>query len=220
MLQPYDLAEMFVVSEEKSGIKINTYQVPRYYTALDAISDMLAKHGARLEISAVQGGCNEAFSVMIQAVPVVDYSEELEYSDNDKNVSITIKDYRRGINHLICLGQGELQERDVLHLYLQCDKTIGTKKYFKGINERTAVYENTSAQSLAELEASGRERFLEIQSYKQQELQVSGVDLGIGDIVAGRDYDTNSYLSKPIINKVLNYDGSAIKIQYKVKGED
>lgn len=220
MLLPYDLSAMFTVSEEKSGIHINSYQVPRYYSALDAITGMLSKKGARLEIEAVQGDCNEEFSVILRAVPIVDYSDELEYSDNDKNVSMTIKDYRRGINHLICLGQGELQQRDVIHLYLQCDKTIGTKKYFSGINERTAVYENTSAQSLADLEASGRERFLEIQNYKQQELKVSGVDLAIGDIVAGRDYDTDSYLSKPIINKILTYDGSKIKIQYKVKGED
>lgn len=220
MLQPYGLGAMFAVSTESCGIVIQNYQIPRYYSALQAITGMLAKYNAKIEIQAIQGDCNEPFTVLVKAVPVIDYSDELEYSHNDKNVSMTIKDYRRGINHLICLGQGELEEREVIHLYLQLDGSVGKKKYFTGIKERTAVYENTSAQSLEDLEESGRERFTELQNYKSQELKVADVDLSIGDIVAGRDYETDSYLRKPIISKTLAYDGSEMKIQYKVKGEE
>ena len=220
LLQPYDLGKMFDISQELSGINIRNYKVPRYWSALSVIVDMLAKYNAKINILAKQGDCNEAFSVLLSAAPIVDYSEELEYSDNDQNVSMTIRDYRRGINHLICLGQGELTEREVLHLYLQFDKTIGKKKYYSGINERAAVYENTSAQSLQDLEDGGRKRLVELQNYKEQELKVTNVDLSIGDIVAGRDYETNSYISKPIINKVLSSDRNGIKIQYKVRGED
>ena len=192
---------LFKVPEELSGIMISG-QFDRYVTLLDGMNKLLAVSNGRLKIQAVQGGAGEAFHVLLEAVPVKDYSREIEYSLDNK-VNLTLRDYRRGINHLICLGPGELTDRVVRNLFIQADGSIGTEQYYTGLDERTAVFDYPNAEDEQELLESGKERLLELADYKKLEMSVRDLDLDIGDIVAGRDQVTGMYLAKPIINKVL-----------------
>lgn len=209
---------IFKVSEEAAGIEVSG-QFDRYTTLLDGLNKLLQASGARLSIQAVQGGTGDTFHVQIEAVSVKDYSEEIEYSQ-DNRVELTIRDYRRGINHLICLGSGELADRMVRHLYIQEDGGIGSIKYYKGLDERTAVFDYPNAEDESELLESGKEELRELASYKKLEMSVQDLDLDIGDIVAGRDRVTGTYLAKPIINKVLKIQKGKEAISYKVKGDD
>ena len=209
----------FVVPEELSGITVSG-QFDRYTTFLDGMNKLLKEQNARLQIQAVQGDTGEAFTVEISAVPIVDYSAEIEYSQDNK-VDLTIRDYRRGINHLICLGTGELAERMVRHLYIQEDGSIGEKQYYTGLDERTAVFDYPNAEDENELLESGKERLQELASYQKLEISVSDdLDLAIGDIVAGRDRLTGLYLRKPIVNKVLKVKKGKETISYKVEGDN
>lgn len=210
--------DLFVVSAENSGITVS-YQIPRYVTLLDAIVGMLKKYSARLEIRAKQGEAGEAFWIELRAVPVVNYAEELEYSQ-DNRLSLTIQDSRRGINHLICLGKGELTERLVIHLYAQADGTISTTKYYAGTDERTAVYEYTSADDEDTLREGGEERLRELMDYQELKIYAEDVDLEVGDVVAGRDRETGLYVKKPIVQKILKVKGLTESITYKVEGEN
>jgi len=212
------LGGMFVVPSVSSGITVS-YQFSRYASYLDGFMSMLKQYNARLEIWVEQGGANESFTVYLKAVPIVDYSEEIEYSQDNK-VNLTIRDCRRGVNHLICLGQGELADRQVLHLYVQKDGTIGTTKYYTGLAERTAVYDYSSAEDLATLEEYGIKRLKESMNYKKLEMSVQDLDIAIGDIVAGRERKTGAYLSKPIVRKIVKLEGTKTTIEYKVEGED
>jgi len=212
------LSNLFEVETKSSGITVS-YQFNRYASYLDGFMSMLAQYNARLEIWVEQGGANEAFAVKLKAVPVTDYSEEIEYSQDNK-VNLTIRDYRRGINHLICLGKGELTERQVLHLYVAKNGTIGTTKYYTGLAERTAVYDYSSAEDSAALKTYGIKRLQELMNYKKLEMSVQDLDLAIGDIIAGRERKTGTYLSKPIIRKIIKAEGSKTSIEYKVEGED
>ena len=195
---------IFVVPEYLAGIMLSG-QFDRYTTLLDGVNKMLAANNARLKIQSVQGGSGEPFSVSVEAVPVMDYSAEIEYSQDNK-VDLIIRDFRRGINHLICLGTGELLERMVRH--------------YTGLDERTAVFDYPNAEDEAELLESGRERLLELANYKKLEMEVQDLDLDIGDIVAGRDRMTGTCLSKPIINKIFRVRDGKETITYKVKGEN
>lgn len=210
--------DLFVIPDEDSGITVN-YQIPRYVSLLDAITGMLAKYNAKLEIKAIQGGSGEAFYVLIKAVPVTDYSEELEYSQ-DNRLSLTIRDSRRGINHLICLGKGELTDRLVIHLYVQLDGSIGSAKAYTGIDERVAVYEYNSADDEDTLRASGEKKLKSLMDYQQLKIYADNVDLEVGDIVAGRDRVTGLYVKKRIKQKILKVKGLTETISYKVEGEN
>ena len=48
------------------------------------------------------------FLLYSSAVPIRNLSSEIEYSQDSK-IAINLKESRRGINHLICLGKGELK---------------------------------------------------------------------------------------------------------------
>ena len=133
---------------------------------------------------------------------------------------MTIRDYRRGINHLICLGKGELTERLVLHLYVQSDGSIGSEKCYTGIDERTAVYEYSGADDENTLRENGEKRLKDLMDYQELKMTADDVDLEIGDVVAGRDRNTGSYLKKPIIGKILKVNGLSEKVSYSVEGEN
>ncbi len=208
----------FHVPDKLSGIEISG-QFDRYTTLLDGCTKLLKEHGAKMKITAIQGGANEAFHVQVEAVPIVDYSEEIEYSQ-DNRVTITLRDKRRGINHLICLGTGELQERMVRHLYVQEDGSIGSTQYYFGLDERVAVHDYPNAEDEAELLKSGKEKLESLMNYKKLDMSVDDLDLDIGDVVAGRDRESGMYLAKPIINKVFKRKNGRETITYKVKGDD
>lgn len=208
---------LFETSLEQSGINVD-YQFSRYVNILSGITDMLATKNSKLEIKAEQGEAGQPFRLVLKAVPVFDYSEEIEYSQDSK-VNFNIRDYRRGINHLICLGKGELQERIILHLYVQGDGGIGDTKYYTGLQERTEVYDYSSAEDINALKEYGIKKLVELQNYKKLEVLVRDVDLELGDFIAGRDRYTNTYIKRKIAGKILKATQKDINITYKVEGE-
>lgn len=211
---------LFTIPDEVSGIDVGTYQFDRYTDALTGFTKMLLRKNARVNIEIRQGGSNEPFSVVLSAVPIQNLSSEIEYSQDSK-VAINLKESRRGISHLICLGEGELKSRQVIHLYAQLDGSIRQdKKYYTGLQERTAVYEYSSAENIEDLIKNGTEKLQELMGGKAMGMNVSDVDLQIGDIVAGRDYVTGLYLQKPVVQKIAKAESGDITIEYKVEGEN
>lgn len=210
---------LFSFPEALSEIEISSYQFERYTDALTGFTKMLATKNARLNIEVVQGGANEPFEIILSAVPIQDLSQEIEYSQDSK-VNINIEESRRGINHMICLGKGDLKDRQVAHLYVQLDGSISQKQYYKGLSERIAVYDNNNAEDLDELIEGGTEKLQEEMNYKKMSLEVQDMDLQIGDIVSGRDYNSGLSLQKPVTQKIVKIEKGTLEIEYKVEGEE
>lgn len=211
---------LFIVPEEPSGIEINEYKFERYTDALSGFEKMLKSQEARINLEIQQGDPNEPFDIILSAVPIQNLSSEIEYSQDSK-INVTIKEYQRGINHLICLGKGELKDRQVVHLYAQLDGSVSqSRKYYTGLEERTAVYDNSSAEDINELTEGGIERLKELMDYRKMSMTVQDADMQIGDIIAGRNYETGIYIQKPIVRKVVKIESGDITIEYKVEGEE
>lgn len=210
---------LFTIPETASGIDVGTYQFDRYTDAMSGFVKMLKRKGARINIEVKQGGSNEPFSVVLSAVPTQNLSEEIEYSQDSK-IAINLKESRRGINHLICLGKGELKDRQVVHLYAQLDGSISQTKYYTGLKERTATYELSYAEDINELIKSGTDHLKEIMGTKTMSMSVQDTELQIGDIIAGRDYETGLYLQKPVVQKIVRMESGTATVEYKVEGEE
>lgn len=210
---------LFVVSQEDTGVMVSNYQFERYCTLLDGLTKMLKSKGYRLQLS-FRREQNEPGYLYIEAVPIVDYSNQIELS-RDCQLNYTMDDKRDGVNHLIVTGKGEMQDRNVLHLYVQEDGTIGNQQYYTGLQEIAEVYENTSTET-DELQSKSEERLQELMNKKTFKMDVAalGIDVNIGDIVGGRDYLTGMYMAKPVKNIVYELTGDIESKTYKLEGED
>lgn len=212
--------DYFVVSQEDTGVSVDSYQFDRYCTLLDGILKMLRSVGYRLQIRYVQQERGQPGYVELSAVPVVDYSERIELSQ-DSRLNFVFEETKNGVNHLVCLGKGELRERQVIDLYVQKNGSIGTTPYYTGIREVAEVYENTSSDS-DELEEKGREKLQELMNSTSFTMDVEslGMEAEVGDIIGGRDYVTGMYAAKPVSKKIYRAEGGKTSLEYEIEGDD
>ena len=210
---------LIVVSQEDTGVTVSNYQFDRYCTLYDGLVKMLKSKWYRLQLS-FRREQGEPGYLFVEAVPIVDYSNRIELS-RDCQLNYTMDDKRDGVNHLIVAGKGELQDRNVLHLYVQEDGSIGTQQYYTGLQEIAEIYENTSTET-DELQSKSEERIRELMNKKTFKMDVAklGLDVGIGDIVGGRDYLTGMYMAKPVENIVYELTNDVESRTYKLEGED
>lgn len=208
---------LFKVSIDSTGVEVQ-YQFDRFCTLLSGIVKMLKSVNYRLELSYNMGSSNSYGWVDVQAVPIKDCSEEIELSQ-DSQLSFVAEEKCDGVNHLIIGGKGELQERNVLHLYVQKDGSIGKTQYYYGLDEITEFYENTSAET-DELEKAGEERLEERKSYASFTMDVEALDIevSIGDIIGGQDHITGMILSKPLENVIVTMKNGEVTKEYKLEG--
>lgn len=192
-----------------TSINISSYKFNRYTDLLSGLNAMLATVGARLKIRYYDG------SVELTAELIEDRSDEIEISQDSK-IYFTAKDDRSGVNHLICLGTGELAARQVVDLYVDASGNIGNTQYYFGLDEITDVLDYPNAESLEELTNKGIERLKELANSSSVEVNVEGMDFELGDIVAGRERITGLYVSKPITQKIVRIENGTAKIEYKV----
>lgn len=157
--------------------------------------------------------------ILIEAVPIADYSDEIELS-KDCGLNYTMEDKRNGVNHLIVTGKGELKDRNVLHLYVWPNGSFKKAQYYKGLAEITQVYENTSTET-DELESQSTKKLQELCSKKIFGMDIAklGIDVGIGDIVGGRDYLTGMYSSRPVANIIYSVTNRVESKEYELEGE-
>lgn len=210
---------LFVVSEENTGITVENYQFDRYCYLLPGLNKMLATVGRKVKLTRKRERGKTGY-VLVEAVPIVDYSDQIELS-KDCRLNYTMDDKRNGINHLIVTGKGELEERNVFDLYMWPDGSIRTEQYYIGKHEREAVYENTSTET-AQLQSEAEEKFLELANKTTFKMDVAklGIDVAIGDIVGGRDYLTGLYAAKPVENITYQLVNGIESRIYKLEGED
>ena len=207
LISDFGIGSLYSVAA--SEIAVTNYQFDRYCTLLSGVEKMLKSVGYRLNI-----GCQNG-AVTLTPTPIHDYSDELEYSQ-DSNINFRIQDNHNDVNHLVCLGQGDLKDRQVINLYLQSNGTIGTIQYYTGLAEHADVFDFPSVESLDELEKFGRERFAILLNNQKFEMSIGEINVELGDIVGGRERITGIYMKKPITQKIIKGDAYSLKISYKV----
>lgn len=221
LISELGLSDLFVASNEDSGMTFDNYRIPLQSMLQSALVTALEALGGRLNISYREGEPNGIGYVLVSAVPAIDYSESIEFSQ-DGNVNIDLKNYKNGVNHLICLGQGELSARTRVDLYAWPDGSIQKTPYYTGIDKIDAYYEYSSAEDATVLEEYGRKRLQEEMNYMEMNESVGSIEyLEIGDIVSGRERFTGMKIKSPVVQKIVQVDGRGVtKVMPKLKGED
>ena len=158
LLKRFDLGILFAVEDTLSGIYIAQYRFPRYVCGYTGIQKMLLLHDAKLVMSYTDR------QVVLSVIHNYDYSQDEEWTADQFDFSIQ-KNYRP-VNHLVCLGGGDLKERAVIHLFtdgygrIQPYKTVENpfkneqyildkrNQVLFGVNEVAEIYDYSNAEKV------------------------------------------------------------------------
>ena len=201
---------LFVGSAESTGVTVS-FQYGRYVTLYDGLKAMLKSVGYKLRIMYDQEACK----VIVDAVPIVDYSNEIEYS-SDMNADYYMTRDTSGVNHLVCLGDGELKDRVVVHLYMDGSGNISQRQTFFGVDEIAAVYDYAGA-GRSDLIQSGTDKLIDEKNVNEFIIELESVkEVAVGDIVGGRDYITGMRMTAPITAKIVTWVKGIENVEYKL----
>lgn len=204
---------LFVGSNESTGIEVD-YQYNRYVTLYDGLKAMLKSVGYKMRISYDM----ETGKVIVEAVPIVDYSSQIEYS-SDMNANYYMTKEGTGVNHLVCLGNGELRDRVVVDLFVDENGNISETQTFFGADEIAQVYDYAGA-AREDLIQSGADQLKNLRNQNSFRIDLETVtDVEIGDIVGGRDYTSGMRMTAPITTKVVTWRNGFETTEYKLSDD-
>lgn len=207
LIERMNLQDTFTSPMTSSGITVN-YQV-RYEYGYFAILAMLNASSAKLKMT-FDGGM-----MVLSAEPIADYSDSDELDTTQIELEID-KDYLP-VNHLVCLGEGELKNRIVLHFYADANGNVSTTQSLFGADENTLIYDYTNADS-NELNEKGQEKLKELQNCDTVKVDIpEGRVLDIGDLVGAIDPITGIYVATEVTYKTVTISSNGlVSIAYKV----
>ena len=208
LITSLDLNGLFTASSASSGFTINSYSFKRYTGGYDGIVDMLQTVGAKLHIEWLNG------VVQLSAVAAVDYGEDDLSSDH---IALHIQKTYNPVNHLICLGQGELAQRTVVHLYCDANGNISTTQTFTGMEEVANVFDFPNAESAEELQKEGKKKLKELNNSDEIEVSLDDAyEFDVGDKITADDAITGITVSSRVLKKIVTIDRNQFLINYKV----
>lgn len=205
---------LFTVSGYNTGVRLANYQFDRYCTLYDGIIKMLKSVGYRLKIEFVY--INNKIAVELSAVPIVDYSKDVEFSQ-DCNFQFKILKVTNKYNYMIALGSGELTDREIIILHQNESGAISVVQSVpKGDDVKVYVYDFSSSEAL---ESDARNKFDEINTQDTYSMTIrDNLDIEIGDIVGGRDYVTGTVIAQAVNKKIIKYNNRNMTISYEIGG--
>ena len=196
LIERMQLQEIFTAPMSLSGITVN--HKARYEYGYYTMVKMLAESSAKLKMSYENG------MVVLSAEPISDYSQQDELDTTQ--IALEIEQDYLPVNHLVCLGEGELKNRTVVHLYANKNGVISTTQSLFGDDENALIYDYSNAD---------RE---ELQSCNTVKVDIpEGRVLDIGDLVGAIDPITGIYVATDVTYKTVVIDSSGIaSVAYKV----
>lgn len=203
------LGTLFRAKSSASGFTLSNYKFKRYVTGYDGIMDMLTSVGAKLHIEYTNDGWVE-----ISAIAIHDYSDDEIDSDH---IGFKIKKMYNAVNHLVCLGGGELAQRTVLHLYCDTSGNISTTQTIFGLDEYEEVYDYPNVESVEDLERDGRKRLKELNESDKIEIDLGEeYDFDIGDTLRAVDIITGVSVTRRITKKIVQINKNIVNVKYNV----
>lgn len=160
-----------------------SYQFNRYVTTYKGITQMLAFANPSLRMSFSFESNMDSGKATLSIIEARDLRNEIELSQDYGKIDLQITYDSTTPRHLICLGQGELEEREVIHLYADDDWNISQTPIADAYP--TDTYDFSSSENLL---ADGTKHFEElIANHQQIEVTISGLGVQLSDIIAAKD---------------------------------
>lgn len=196
------LGSLFSVPPGASGFTASG-QFERYTDAYTAFKKLCKAAGAKLRIRKAESHRVELSAVAARAVNLDSDQYTLKINEG------------RFTNHLVCLGRGELESRDVIHLYADAGGEVSQTQTFFGASEITEVYDYNNAYS-EELVKKGTEKLKEAFG-NSCELEVKdNIGLEIGDVVRAASVDKGITIEATIEKVIVAIENGVETVSYEV----
>lgn len=200
-----------------SDITVN-YQM-RDINLLEAIEKMLynAEIKSRLDVSFHDG------QVHLQALPIIDLSELLQY-DQSYGITMIAETPSNKYNHILALGKGELTERLRVNLYLQDDNTWTKQENtsYSNFNRITYKYDNSNEEDESKLIEGAIEATEKANGTSNLQVTFTSDNADLFDIVGAKEEITQLSFKEQITKKILKatIKGIAANCKYEYKVGD
>ena len=206
LLTKVGLTDVLTAKSTSSGITVSSYQFERFCNAYDGLLKMLASANAILRIER-HDGITELWA---ESRATIEDEADSDLMDFSVTESIRVP------NHLVCAGEGELQNRVIVDLYADASGNVSQSQTFTGVDEIAVLYDYNNADQ-AQLIAEGTK---ELQSYQQgggADLQVNSKgDWHVGDKIQVRDNRTGTVIVSTIAKKIVKVSDGILSVDYEV----
>lgn len=178
-----------------------SYSFQRYVTTFEGVTQLLEHVSSNLRFSVSYDSTID--KAVIQIAPGRDLCSLVEVSQ-DYNDRISLKITRDGNTpkHLICLGQGDLKNREVIHYYADSSWQITQTPIAGAFPVET--YDSGGSDNLA---ADGLSYYKElIENHKQIEVTVKDLNVLLSDTIAAKDIYTGQDVNAEIVSIIWRVD--------------
>ena len=169
------------------------YQYNRYIPVHEGATNLVKDYDTSLRM---KFAFDEAtLKAKLSIAPTTDRTNLIEISqDYDDKVRLSITRDGSTPKHVICMGQGELAQREIVHLYADDNWNVSTTAISGAYPVDTYDYSGSET-----LQTDGIKHFRElIANHEQIEVKIDGLDVGLSDIIAAREIVTGEYVTAEI----------------------
>lgn len=186
-----------------------SYAFDRFTDGYSGLKALAKANGRKLAMR------RKGSKVELSLPPVVDYANKV---DSDL-LDFTLTSVHRCVNHLVCAGTGELENRAVVHFYADAKGNVSHKQTLFGVDEIAALYDYSNADE-AKLEEDGRKKLAEYQTQGSVEVDAhDDIDVDVGDVISARDNAHGRTVAATVAKKVVKVSRGVATYSYEVGSE-
>lgn len=186
-----------------------SYAFDRFTDGYSGLKALAKANGRKLAMR------RKGSKVELSLPPVVDYADKV---DSDL-LDFTLTSVHRCVNHLVCAGTGELENRAVVHFYADAKGNVSHEQTLFGVDEIAALYDYSNADT-EKLEEEGRKKLAEYQTQGSVEVDAhEDIDVDVGDVISARDNAHGRTVAATVAKKVVKVSRGVATYSYEVGSE-
>ena len=206
LVERMGLSGLFSAASDDTAV---SFTFERFCDGYSGLKAMAEANGRKVAMRR-RGG-----KVEISLPPAVDYANKV---DSDL-LDFKLTSVHRCVNHLVCAGTGELEERAVVHFYADAAGNVSHTQSLFGVDEISALYDYSNADE-EKLEEEGRKKLKEYQTQGSVEVEAhDDIDVDVGDVISARDNAHGRTVTATVAKKIVKVSRGVATYSYEVGSE-
>lgn len=206
LIERMGLSGLFTAAADDTSV---SYTFDRFVDGYSGLKAMAKANGRKVAMRR-KGG-----KVEISLPPAADYANKV---DSDL-LDFTLTSVHRCVNHLVCAGTGELENRAVVHFYADSSGNVSHTQSLFGVDEISALYDYSNADE-AQLEEEGKKKLQEYQTQGSVEVEAhDDIDVDVGDVISARDNAHGRTVTASVAKKIVKVSRGVATYSYEVGSE-